>query len=623
MKPLHLIFSESYLSIQAGFEWKDIPKFAIITGINGVGKTQLLDAFQGKASEKISLSYKDGTDAKIILASNLPNTLNLNGLIQYKNNIMDSRMRYRDLGQGIDSWQQDITRMRTSIVTLKSSPASDDEKLKIARLEREIKQRQNWIASNHVEQEKIFIYAYDEELRRLSRKFEKNVEDLTDAEIREYANPYFNSLTEVDDFKRFAKQEEDARVQQYIRLSKEGRESEIKQVRETERSFEKINRLFAKYGFDYFEMLDPFPSDQSRNGEIRFQGKLGEIVEYPSLSSGEQMIVKFIIWAMGTDIRGRRINTMLLDEPDAHLHPSMCRMMVDILHEISSPSKGEDDGGIRIIMTTHSPSTAAFAPRGALFVMEKSADNRRSIRPTTAEEAVQVLSEGIFTFDKVLSKFTLAANTTKSNILFVEGKTDVKHLSKAMEVLGYRLDLEIIDMHDAGALANFIKSVPAKLFQGKKIIALFDCDREGKNGYKAIKGQEIIPNVKQLTAIQCEGLSYAMIIQAPEPLTPYCPIEFLYPFDYLKENDILEIHNFEEYKGLFKSDDPEMEIRFCECYREKSDLRPFKVSDSKKNLFSEYVQRETSKKLFAQFTQTLDIIERIIKSDFPGKTSML
>ena len=69
MKPLHLIFSESYLSIQAGFEWKDIPNFAIITGINGVGKTQLLDAFQGKASEKISLSYKDGTDAKIILAS--------------------------------------------------------------------------------------------------------------------------------------------------------------------------------------------------------------------------------------------------------------------------------------------------------------------------------------------------------------------------------------------------------------------------------------------------------------------------------------------------------------------------------------------------------------------------
>lgn len=75
---------------------------------------------------------------------------------------------------------------------------------------------------------------------------------------------------------------------------------------------------------------------------------------------------------------------------------------------------------------------------------------------------------------------------------------------------------------------------------------------------------------------------------------------------------------FEKYKGLFKSDDPEMEIRFCECYREKSDLRPFKVSDSKKNLFSEYDQRETSKKLFAQFTQTLDIIERIIKSDFPG-----
>ena len=105
--------------------------------------------------------------------------------------------------------------------------------------------------------------------------------------------------------------------------------------------------------------------------------------------------------------------------------------------------------------------------------MEKNTDGQRTVKPTTVMEAESVLSEGLFTFDKIMNQFIIAANTKKKNLLFVEGKTDVLHLKRAMDILGYDLDVEIIDLHDAGALANFIKSAPHKLFGKKKMIALF------------------------------------------------------------------------------------------------------------------------------------------------------
>ena len=45
----------------------------------------------------------------------------------------------------------------------------------------------------------------------------------------------------------------------------------------------------------------------------------------------------------------------------------------------------------------------------------------------------------------------------------MEGKTDVKHFTKAMQVLGYDLDVEFFDMHDATNLSNFINCTPARL----------------------------------------------------------------------------------------------------------------------------------------------------------------
>lgn len=592
------------MAIQPGFEWNAIPSFAVLTGVNGVGKTQLLNMLGNQLNPVFNSLYSgSGEYAPMILSSSVASDLSIDGLIKYKNKLLDNQATEKSNLNVLRIYEDNVRQKERN---LQFATDEVERRRILHEIESNKRNAQNLINRNN----KLHEYAYDVELGRISSILGKDPFNLTDSEIIEYANPYFNTLTEVQDYERFVMQEEDERNEKFILLSKEKRENEIAAVRDAERSFQAINRLFRKYGFDYFTMLDPFPTDKSRKGEILFEGKNGEIVRYDALSSGEQMIVKFIIWAMGKDIRGNRINTMLLDEPDAHLHPSMSKMMVDILYEISRP-QSEGGSGIRIIITTHSPSTVAFTPEESLFVMEKDEHGNRYVHNTTAEEAVSVLSHGIFSFDKAIKQFSMAIDSDKENVLFVEGKTDVDHLKKAIEILGYDLNVEIIDMHDANTLANFIKSIPAKFFPGKKkLVALFDSDEAGNKAFKSVNASRIeLPNINKVSAEQCEGKSFVMTLVAPEGLQVYCPIEFLYPKDFLDAHSMLVKRDYRDFCAQYKPASTEESAEF----EAESTLRPFKVNDDRKNTFATAVQSESDPQIFAGFKSTLDLIHELLK----------
>ncbi|MBR1377863.1 MAG: ATP-binding protein [Bacteroidaceae bacterium] len=613
MNKISLKLTTRYKSLQEGFEWKDIPTFAVITGVNGVGKTQLLEVIKGRSErpdnrgiipqivrEIISLN---GPENLIFSENTTQRGLTLNGLIEYVKSGEQRLVTLRNLDQQIGALQTHINNKQHQLSQIA-------DKIAILQIESNIRSWREQIWNLREQKLNVNIYAYDEELKRIARKLEKKVEELTEDEIRQFAIDNFESLTNVDELTRFIANENMRYMRRVTYLSETHQREEEDMLVAQERPFQTINRLFRQYGFDYFDMLNPFPHDGKLNGEIRFKGKGGEEVDYNSLSSGEQAIVQFVIWSYGQDFRGNRLNTMVLDEPDAHLHPSMCKMMVEIFSEMSA-KKDVGGGGIRIIITTHSPSTVAFTPEGSLFVMQREADNKRVIIPTTTENAVEILSDGIFTFSRAMSNFTLLSSSPKQNLVFVEGKTDVKHFTRAMQVLGYNLDVEFFDMHDASTLSSFISCAPARLFNKKSLIALYDCDKEGEKGYN--KGKDFdIAGVKVVTSEQCEGKSFCIKILPPAGLEKYCPVEYLYSKDVLDSNHVLTKRNFTEYINLMGLSTSEDAKALSEEYDNESTLRPFRVNDDRKNAFSEMVQQISDPTVFEGYRPTLDLIDAIL-----------
>lgn len=613
MDNISLKLSSRYKSLQEGFEWNDIPPFAVITGVNGVGKSQLLEVIKGRSEKPDNrgrilqiareISSSNGPENLIFSENTTQRGLSLNGLIEYVQNSDQRLVTLRNIDQDIRSYQNNINNWRQQC----SQTTDRVERLQI---ENNIRSNEKNISNLQSQKLNVNVYAYDEELKRIGRKLGKKVEELSEDEIRQFAIDNFETLTTVDELTRYIENENLRYMKRVTYLAETHQREETDRLVAQERPYQTINRIFRQYGFDYFDMLNPFPKDEKLNGEIRFQGKGGEIVDYSSLSSGEQAIVQFVIWSYGQDFRGNRLNTMVLDEPDAHLHPSMCKMMVEIFSEMSA-KKETGGGGIRIIITTHSPSTVAFTPEGSLFVMQRDADNKRIIKQTTLEDAVEILSDGIFTFSRAMSNFTLLSSSSKQNLVFVEGKTDVRHFTKAMQILGYDLDVEFFDMHDATTLSNFIKCTPARLFNKKSLIALFDCDAEGNKGYKGNDFQ--ISGVKVVTSEQSEGRSFCIKILPPEEwLENYCPVEYLYSRDILLENSVLTKRNINEFTNLIGFSSAEEMKKLSEEYDNETTLRPFKVNDDRKNAFSEAVQHISDPAVFEGFRPTIDLIASII-----------
>lgn len=209
-----------------------------------------------------------------------------------------------------------------------------------------------------------------------------------------------------------------------------------------------------------------------------------------------------------------------------------------------------------------------------------------------------------------MSNFTLLSSSSKNNLVFVEGKTDVRHFTRAMQVLGYNLDVDFFDMHDATTLSNFIKCVPARLFNKKSLIALFDCDAEGNKG---LNGRDCdIAGVKQVTSEQSEGKSFCIKILPPRGLEKYCPVEFLYSKDVLEKNNMLKKLQINEFTRLIGFSSPEEMNELSEEFKNETTLRPFKVNDDRKNTFSETVQTITDSAVFEGFRPTIELIKSIV-----------
>ncbi|NBA87705.1 AAA family ATPase [Emticicia sp. CRIBPO] len=245
-----------------------------------------------------------------------------------------------------------------------------------------------------------------------------------------------------------------------------------------------LKRADFNYKARYAESLNenyPYPVKliDKQNNEIYFQG----------LSSGETTILALIFVLYNSSNKGHFPQVILFDEPDAHLHPSLTQIFLDVVQEVLVK-----EHNVKVILTTHSPSTVALAPDDSIYCMDRNLG-----RPVKQNKkaAINALSSGLTSLTIEESSFGISYNIKKANkhILFTEGITDKIILETVWKKLypEKEMNFYIQDCFSASFLGQLFNSGDQKpdgifhQFIELKMIALFDFDSAGYGNWNRNK----------------------------------------------------------------------------------------------------------------------------------------
>lgn len=109
------------------------------------------------------------------------------------------------------------------------------------------------------------------------------------------------------------------------------------------------------------------------------------------LSSGEKTLLAIAMTLYTGSRLGEAIElpqALLLDEADASLHPSMVQSLLRVTDDVFCRRYG-----VKVLLTTHSPSTVALAPEEALYSIRRVGMPR--LRRVSRDEALRSLTVGI------------------------------------------------------------------------------------------------------------------------------------------------------------------------------------------------------------------------------------
>ena len=175
-----------------------------------------------------------------------------------------------------------------------------------------------------------------------------------------------------------------------------------------------INKMLSKAGLTY-RVNHP---EGGGNKEHDFKLQLIDVntgtgIQVNDLSTGEKVLMSLALSIYNTKEETARPDVLLLDEPDAALHPEFSKVLVSAIQEsIVNEAK------VKVIISTHSPMTVAISPEESLFLMDKVKSKPVKI---TKQQAVNTLT-------KDLDNIRLSFENRRQ--VFVESSYDVQYFSR-------------------------------------------------------------------------------------------------------------------------------------------------------------------------------------------------
>lgn len=393
---MNITINKQHKSIPAGITF-DLPKFCVITGKNGSGKSHLLEAI---ANNQIS----SVTDNGVSLVSF--HLIGFGGL----NPQVDERCDPQQITQNSKQWWSQIEGMQNN---LKNARSNGED------------------ITNPIEQ-LLPRWGHNPQLVSISRtvmtKAAKDFECITEDDV------YFNlNLNETSNGSLFISQLAAVFKTYHTRYIKnrfrifQNQQDNTTLSTLTDEEFikkhgpkpwELVNEILARAGLPY-KVISPELIDFDSTYTLRLIDKTNDTdISVNDLSTGEKVLMSLALAIYNTHESGTRPDILILDEPDAPLHPEYSKLLLETLTETIVKR-----ANVRVIVTTHSPSTVAICPNNALYEMNKATKIPEMI---SISRGLEVLTEGIP---------HLKVSIEGRRQIFVESKFDVLYYQKLFQVV--------------------------------------------------------------------------------------------------------------------------------------------------------------------------------------------
>jgi predicted ATPase len=189
--------------------------------------------------------------------------------------------------------------------------------------------------------------------------------------------------------------------------------------------WEFLNKFLSEAKLDYRSNIPAL------NKDAPYEFRLVHIhnsasINFKDLSAGERVIMSLVVALYNMSLNIAFPKVILMDEPDASLHPSMARYLIKVVQDVLVGQRG-----IKVILSTHSPSTVAMAPEDAVYIMRK---EEPRIEKASRDVALKLLTLGVP---------SLSINYENRKQIFVESKYDVAIYDGVYDKLKDRLLSEI------------------------------------------------------------------------------------------------------------------------------------------------------------------------------------
>ena len=478
-----------------------LPDFVILTGSNGAGKTQLLNHIHENAggywekydNERMSSTNPDDIQMIFPLTDeegrNLSNIVySFPGLRNYENYFQSEEPLINQIKQqwiqlqplsvaynaiqekSFENEQDELDQLNTSIVSLVKNLHIESSRFS-----------ESNVRKAQLHQIKI--------LKEIGSKSGKKIFEITYIDFLIFYNiptNIFSSALDLLFHQFYLKQKYYPHLTQNITTP-----------------WDTFNQILEKANFKYKVEFVPSHNEEYPSPIKLIDNQLGVTnANLDGLSSGEKTIIALIFVLYHASRNGEFPQVILFDEPDAHLHPSLTQLFLDVIQKILV-----EEQKVKVIITTHSPSTIALAPNDSIYKMDRilGCPLKENIK-----SAIEDLTNGLTSVTVEESNLGIIYNikNTNQHILFTEGITDKIILETAWAKLYSSKDRNfyIQDCFSAnflGTIFNQGNELPDGIFHqfpNKKLIALFDFDGAGYGNWNRKK---TFPNVIEQNPERC------------------------------------------------------------------------------------------------------------------------